>query len=115
MSEEILKALGELKAGQDSLRSELTGAISQSNEAVIGALEALGTEVHTLKAGQVSLHAKVDALQAGQDGLVTAIRESNETVLATAEGIGSGVKELSKVVVEGFELLSSQKGLRAVR
>ena len=52
MSDAILKALDELKAGQDSLkagqdelRTELLGALSQSNEAVVGAIQALSAEV----------------------------------------------------------------------
>lgn len=53
---EILKALGELKAGQDSLRAELLGAVRQSNEAVLGAMQALATRVDAVEAGVKANH-----------------------------------------------------------
>lgn len=53
-------------------------------------LRALGE----LKAGQASLHTKADALQGGQDGLVTAVSESNEAVLSAVQALSSKVGRL---------------------
>lgn len=49
MADEILARLDELKAGQDALQAELLGAVGQSNQAVLGAIQALSTRLDSIE------------------------------------------------------------------
>ncbi len=65
MSDEILRALGELKAGQDALQVEVLQAVGQSNEAVMEAVQALSTDIRRLGARVDQVDRNLTAYMAG--------------------------------------------------